>query len=86
MNVNDKVINYVSIGGKMHTTKHNFESFQQEMKIYQDFDVTEYFNKLEKLRKEYISVLKMHSTDFLITDKMRNNAQTMLNKALNMEG
>jgi len=86
LNVNEKVKKYSDLSNKMSSVKYDFESFQHEMKVYPDFDVKDFYNKLELLRNKNINILENHSIDFLTTDKIRNKAQDKLNLALNIEG
>lgn len=86
LNVNEKVKKYSDLSNKMSLIKHDFESLQNEMKIYPDFNVDSFFTKLEILRDKYINTLENHSIDFLTTDKIRNESQDKLNIALNIQG
>lgn len=84
LNTPDKVKNYAQLSNDIASVKLKYETLRQELKIFPEFDVEANFDKHKKLREEYQRVIESYSPDFLTTDSIRNNSQTLLNNKLGL--
>ncbi len=85
LNTPEKVKNYSKLADGISTVCHEYETFRQELKIYPDFNVDEKYNNHKALRLKYTKALEAFSPDFLTTEKIQNDSQTMLNSKLGIE-
>lgn len=81
----EKVTHYTKLNNSMNLLQIEYESFLNEMEIYPEFVVDDFFKKHQSLREEYKKILSSNVSDFLTTEKLKNEAQTILNKKLGIK-
>ena len=86
LNINEKIKHYTLLNNNMSNVQLEFESFRQEMRVYPEFHINDFFNKHTELREKYQKALELNTPDLLSTDYMQNKAQGILNTKLNIKG
>ncbi|HFQ5373700.1 TPA: hypothetical protein ACGUM3_001531 [Vibrio vulnificus] len=85
LNISEKLKGYVKLSNEMAEIRMQYESLQEEVTIYPEFDVDEMHVKSKAVKNKYIAVLRGYAPDFLSSKKLQNRSQDILNDKLGIK-